>query len=297
MNLNYRYIIGVVGLLACMTGCSSDLETFKVTRNTASPVAIAQSSITSEALEGSIKLSWTAPTEGDYEYLQIKYYDYLTKKDVCLIASQYTTEMTIEDTRARFGDYHFYFQTFNSVHEGSAITEVTAKSGAAPATQSEISRTKVTLTSDQLSTNAQEPTEGPISNLVNGNVNDFFHTRWTSPQIALPHYIQINFNEEHENFAIKYYNRASNNTDGRVTVAELQISNDGENWETVTTLSGLPTASGESYTSDFVVPGKTFKYFRFNVTSTSRGSYFHMAEFEFYDVMVEIYDPETVDLE
>lgn len=296
MDYKFRYLIGVAGLLACMTGCSDNLETFEVTGGNA-PVAIAQSDVTSEALAGQIKLLWAEPNEGDYDYLQIKYYDPLTKEDVCLIASQYTTEMTIDDTRARFGDYSFYFQTFNAAHQGSTVTEVKAQSGAAPSTETEVSRTKVTLTADQLSTNAQEPSEGPISNLVDGNVNNFFHTRWSSPQVALPHYIQIDFNEAHEDFAIKYYNRVSSNTDGRVTVAELQISNDGEEWETVETISGMSTASGGSYTSDFIRPGKSFTHFRFNVTSTSRGSYFHMAEFEFYDVVVEVYDPETVALD
>ncbi|MDO4164686.1 MAG: discoidin domain-containing protein [Bacteroides sp.] len=295
MVKNVRYMIAATGLLACLTGCSDNLETFEVTGSGNAPVAIAQSSVTSEALPGQIKLSWTAPAEGDYDYLQIKYHDPRADEDVCLIASQYTTEMLIDETRARYGDYSFYFQTFNAAHEGSAVTEVKAQSGAAPSTQTEVSRTKVALTASQLSTNAQEPSEGPISNLVDGNVNNFFHTRWSSPQIDLPHYIQINFNEAHEDFAIKYYNRASSNTDGRVTVAELQISNDGENWETVETISGMPTSSGASYTSDFVTPGKSFTYFRFLVTSTSRGKYFHMAEFEFYDVEVEIYDPETME--
>lgn len=224
----------------------------------------------------------------------------MTKEDVCKIASVGTTEMLIDDTRARFGDYSFYFQTFNAAHQGSAVTEVKAKSGEAPATTTEKFRTEVKLAGDQLSTNAQEPTEGPIKNLIDGNSGTFFHTRWSSPQIELPHHIQIDFKESHENFAIYYQNRTDNTwtSDGRPSVVELQISNDAENWETVGTLSGLPSAHSTEYTSDFVMPGKTFTYFRFNVTATSGNTkYFNLAEFKFYDVEVEVYDPETVPLD
>lgn len=66
----------------------------------------------------------------------------------------------------------------------------------------------------------------------------------------------------------------------------------------MTTLSGLPTGHGDEYTSEFVMPGKSFTYFRFNVIATSSNTkYFNMAEFKFYDVEVEVYDPETAPLD
>ena len=86
------------------------------------------------------------------------------------------------------------------------------------------------IEADQLSTNAQEPSEGPIKNLIDGKGNTFFHTRWSSPQIELPHYIQIDFKEAHEDFAIYYQNRTDNTwtSEGRPSVVELQISSDGK---------------------------------------------------------------------
>ena len=167
-------------------------------------------------------------------------------------------------------------------------------------TVQEKSRKEFALSASQLSTNAQEPSEGPISNLVDGNVNNFFHTRWSSPQIDLPHYIQIDFKEAHENFSVYYRTRGDDTwtTAARPSSVELQISNDGESWETLTTLSGLPTGHGDEYTSEFVMPGKSFTYFRFNVIATSSNTkYFNMAEFKFYDVEVEVYDPETAPLD
>lgn len=298
MKLNFKYMVAA-GLFVCMTGCDDKIETFEVGGSTTAPAAIEQSTVSSEALPGQIKLTWDA-TEDSFEYLQIKYYDPLQKKDICLLASDYTTEMLIDNTRARFGDYSFFFQTFNAAHQGGKVVEVKAASGAAPSTYTEKSRAKFALSTDQLSTNAQEPSEGPIANLIDGKGSTFFHTRWSSPQIPLPHYIQIDFEEEHENFSVYYQNRTDNTwtSDGRPSVAELQISNDGENWETVTTLSGLPSAHSSEYTSEYVMAGKTFTHFRFNVTATSGNtSYFNIAEFAFYDVNIEIYDPETVALD
>lgn len=297
MKLKHTTVLAI-GLLMGMTGCDDKLQTFETEGVTTAPTAIPASNITSEALPGQIQLSWTLPEGAAFEYLQIRYYDPLAEENVCQIASIGTTEMLIDDTRARFGDYTFSFQTFNAKGEGSAVTEVSAQSGAAAATYEEAGRTEVVLTEDQLSTDAQEPTEGPISNLIDGDLSTFFHIRWSSPQLPMPHYIQIDFNEEHENFAVEWWNRIVGNTDGFPSSAELQISRDGEIWTTVETLTGLPTTSGAHYEGSFCMPGTTFRHFRLNVlTASDNANYFHMAEFKFYDVEVEIYDPETVPLD
>ena len=265
--------------------------------STAAPAAISASAVQSEALPGEIKLTWTAPEE-DFAYMQIRYNDPLQKKDICKLVSKNTTELLVENTRARFGDYSFFFQTFNVANQGSAVTEVKAKSGAAPATMTEKSRKEVKLTKEQLLCNYPDASEGQYAHLVDGNPETFFHSNWHSPQSPLPHYIQIAFEEEHENFAFGYWTRNTSNTDGYPTAAEFQISNDGENWETVTVLSGLPATKATRYSSDYVIAGKKFKYFRFNVISSSLNkNYFHIGEIYFYDVEVEVYDPETVPLD
>lgn len=296
MKLNMKYMMAAACFLAC-TACDDKLEPFETVGSTAAPATISASAVQSEALPGEIRLAWTAP-EGDFAYMQIKYHDPLTDEDVCKIVSKGTTELLVENTRARFGEYVFYLQTFNAAHEGGEVTVVKAKSGAAPSTTTEKTRTKVNVVVDQLSCNYPDSQEGYFSALVDGDLSNFFHTNWHSPQNPLPHYIQIDFNEEHEDFAFEYYTRDTSNTDGYPTSAELQISTDGETWETVTVLSGLPATRATRYASTFVTPGKKFKYFRFNVTSSSQNkNYFHIAEITFYDVEVEVYDPETVPLD
>ncbi len=296
MKLRYTYL--AAALLAVLAGsCDDNLETFEQTGPTGTPAAI--ETISSAALPGEIKLDWVAPA-GDFAYLQIKYYDPLQKKDVYKLASKGTTSMLIEDTRARFGDYEFSFQTFNGSHQGGAVKTIKAVSGAAPTTVTVVGKTKINIAADQLSTNAQEPTEGPIKNLVDGSSSTFFHTRWSSPQIDLPHWIQVNLKESHKVISIYYKNRGDNTwtTAGRPSVVDLQISNNGEDWETVTTITGMPSSAGSEYTSDYVDAGKSFTYFRFLVTATTGNTkYFNLAQFIMYDVELEVYDPETVPLD
>ena len=120
MKLNVKYMIAAFALLG-LVGCDKNFEEFE-TSGGGSPAAVELSTVVSEALPGQIKLTWKAP-EGDYAYMQIRYYDPLQKKNICKIASKGTTEMLIENTRARFGDYTFYLQTFNAAHEAGAVQE------------------------------------------------------------------------------------------------------------------------------------------------------------------------------
>lgn len=294
MNLKY---IGMVALMCGAMACDDQLEVFETVGEVKAPVALEASEIHTESLPGKIRLYWDVTEDPGFEYVKVKYYDPWEKQTVHKLASKYTGELSIENTYARFGDYAFSFQTFNAANEGSAVTEVKAQSGPAPIVLTETKRTKVNVEASQLSTDNQEPSEGPIKNLVDNNKSTMFHTRWSTPQVPLPQYIQIDFKEEHQIFAIQYTTRDTGNKDGFPTAADLQISTDGEHWETVTSLSGLPATKLTDYSSAFVDAGKKFKYFRFLVTSSSENKpYFHMAEFAFYDVEVETYDPETVPL-
>lgn len=296
----YLLTIALGLLLLGTTGCDDKLETFETVGVTTAPTAIPASSISSEALPGQIKLTWTAPAEDAFEYMQIRYNDPLAKEDVCLIVSPGTTEMLIDETRARFGDYTFYFQTFNVNGEGSAVTEIKAQSGAAPATYREISRTKIEISADQVSVDQPDESEGTnVGNIVDGNTGTFYSSTWHGSGTAFPSYIQFDLTEPIQDFAIRYVNRADDNwrTSGRPSVVNMDVSSDGNTWTTVATINGLPSEHGSSYTSEYFRASEPFAYYRFSVTSNTGDSYFCISELELYEVEVEIYDPETVPLD
>lgn len=48
----------------------------------------------------------------------------------------------------------------------------------------------IALTADMLSTNAQEPSEGSLANLLDGNISTYFHSAW-SVEVPDEHYVQV----------------------------------------------------------------------------------------------------------
>lgn len=62
----------------------------------------------------------------------------------------------------------------------------------------------------QLSTNAQEPSEGPISALIDGDTNTFFHSTWSvASSDNVFHYLQIDLKQAYQSLLLNYYKRAN----------------------------------------------------------------------------------------
>ncbi len=135
-------------------------------------------------------------------------------------------------------------------------------------------------------TNAQEPTEGPIRNLIDDNYQSFFHTMW-STSIADPHYLFIDMGEGNTltDFAISYSRRTQNNNN-RPTEIIFSGSNDGTTYTDFATLTqeadGLPVdASVNSYVSKALSTGGTaYRYLRVYPSKTNNNTkFFTFGEF------------------
>jgi hypothetical protein len=283
--------VASVFLLTGIISCDENFETFDKSGIETSGIPSSVESISSDSLPGQIILHWNVPVDSNYFLLKVNYYDYLAEKEVYKVTSVYEDSLLIDNTRKKFGDYEFTFQTFSSDNTAGEAVSFNAKSGRAPITET-ITAKKIELTGDQLSTNNQEPSEGPVENLVDGDPNSFFHTRWSSPQIPMPQYFQIDLKEPIDDFQFYLINRPWSQQ--APEIVEIQISNDGEEWETVETISsGLPSGGGAEYTSKIFRPGHTFTHFRYNCLKTfGSKNYFNLAEFELYDVDIQVYDPE-----
>lgn len=144
---------------------------------------------------------------------------------------------------------------------------------------------EIPLREDMLSSNAQEPNEGPIGNLLDNNPGSFFHSAW-SYSISDPHYFQVDLDEPINGCLFWYQNR--NNGNGKPTNVSIMVSADGENWtEMARITSGLPTGSGSTYESLYLESQEPFKHFRFVVNATNDGAaptFFNMAEFKMYKI-------------
>jgi len=147
---------------------------------------------------------------------------------------------------------------------------------------------------DQLSTNAQETSEGPIANLIDGNTNTYFHSTWNANNaIDANHNLQVSLpGNELTEILIKYYTRTQNNNN-RPTTIEVYGGKTVEGtttwgeapFTTLTTNDGLGNVSGEvRFTADQV-----YDAFRFDVTATNSGAkcgdhvFFTYSEFNLYE--------------
>lgn len=143
-----------------------------------------------------------------------------------------------------------------------------------------------------VSTNAQSNQEGPISGLIDGVVgnkdsNTYFHTDYSGDDSSdgLDHYIQVKLGEKVKTFQFTYTNRY--NTDKNyATKMTILGSTDGESFEEITRLEGLPAQASAVYTSEQINITKEYTHLRFMVTESDNTEkkgghhFFHMAEFD-----------------
>ena len=137
-------------------------------------------------------------------------------------------------------------------------------------------------------TNAQEGSEGPIANIIDGDNTTHFHSAYKT-KAEENHFLQINLGKGNElpSFAFRYATRKADNNFPKTI--EVYGSTDGNDFTYITTVSNLPTGNintNVTYTSEEIVCDKEYSYLRFTVTANNSGNkeagghpYFHMAEF------------------
>lgn len=286
MKNTFKYYAGMllIGVTLANISCSSDEDGI-------TPAEI--TNLTAESTSGRIVLRWDTPEDAGIRYIEVNYYDPLQKKDVMRTASIYADSIEIPDTRKKFGEYQFSVQTVSPTGDKSAVQTISKVSE--PALPTFVS-TQIALTAADLSTNAQEPTEGPIANLLDGNTGTFFHTAW-SVNIPAPHWMQVNLKEEITG-SYKFYYAPRNNGNNKPTDFDLMGSTDGTNWFLIRNFTkdadGLPVTSTGTFTSKIYNAPQPFSQIRMVVNATNTSSIFWtMSEFKFYSVSVT--DPEAAD--
>ena len=147
--------------------------------------------------------------------------------------------------------------------------------------------------------NAPEPNEGHIKFLLDGSTGtydgkDFFHTQWSNPVPAAPHYIEVDLGVDNElsEFAFSYSTRNFGGADDYPNVIQITGSNDKQNYNEIYTVSDLPASSNTSWSSGNIVATTAYRYIRFNVTKTqqSNRTYWHMSEFDIYTNEISVAD-------
>jgi hypothetical protein len=288
MKRLYIYIVSLIIAASTLSSCN-DYQAFEYPSiGTKNPTAI--SNVVATPLPGQIALKWTVPADSNYYFVRVSYFDHLSQKTIVRVASVYKDTLLIPNTRAKFGEYEFKFQTFSRSNVGSAVLGMKAVSGIAPIVVTVI-KNKIPVIADQLSTNAQEPTEGAIKNLLDGSLDTYFHTAW-SVSIPGPHWMQVDLKKTISNFQFYFGNR--NNGSNKPQTVDLMGSVDGTNWQLIQTISqGLPTGAKSEYTSPTINATTPFSMLRLVVQKTNTSSvYFTMSEFSVYEIITKTVNPE-----
>lgn len=77
----------------------------------------------------------------------------------------------------------------------------------------------ITLTADNFTTNAQEPKEGPLADIVDGDMFTYFHSTWSESADA-EHYIEISLPQPMTEFTISYLTRNERTVPTAITLTE-----------------------------------------------------------------------------
>lgn len=144
---------------------------------------------------------------------------------------------------------------------------------------------------NRISSNATEPSEGAIANLIDGNASTYWHSCWQNGP-AEQHYLQFDLGagNEQEALAITYWKRQ--NSSNYPTALTFMVSNDGENWKTVQRIENLdtsaPTTEKPGYTSKGFNLFGSYRYLRVLLQSNSNlvngYSFTHFSEFRIHPV-------------
>ena len=184
-------------------------------------------------------------------------------------------------------------ELLNLINETQALIE---SCGTITCTE-EVADTKVALqTTDanatgHLSTNAPEPKEGKLENLLDGDNKTYFHSAW-SEDINEVHHLKINMSDEEimdsvtfsyqSNkgpfpYEIKVY--GATEKDGTYNLFRTFSKDD--------TTNPLPTEKDKEWTSDAIAPTSSYKYLRLDITNSGASGLNEKPKGEYCFVMSE----------
>lgn len=259
------------------------------------------SNVAYEARPGSIKLTWDVPADSNYKYVKVTYYDYLKKKEMMRLASVYSDSLIIPDTRQKYGEYKFNLQPFSSTETGGSVKTITATSGPAPTTITVVDVKPLTLNAEDLFTDAQEPSEGPIKDLLDGNTGTYFHAAWSVDKGPMPHYIVAKLPKSINGLRVSYTTRNHSGSGNHPKVMNVYVSNDfdGSTYDVsglthVDEFTSLPNGAAQSFNSEDFVLDNEYQYVWFEINETHGGTkYFAMSELSVSEVILQVVDPEA----
>lgn len=287
---NIKTILLYSFLLCAFVACDKNDEN-KMT-------SLALQDIKAEALPGAVRLTWKTVEDPGFLYAKVSYYDFATQKTVTRMCSRYTDTLRIDGLLNKYGKYKFEFTAYDLNETPGKTIYIERRCEKALPYYIIAEENAIPLTVGQLTTNAQEPSEGPLSNVIDGNNDTYFQSfwdEWTYPELKPVgyHYIIFNLGKEVSAFKFQTWNRKKGGSLPKTV--NIYVGTDGENWKLFRQLTNLPTEAGSTYTSELFISDTPVSYIKYEVAkgSDEYQTYFSLAEIKFFDIVRELIDPEA----
>ena len=127
-------------------------------------------------------------------------------------------------------------------------------------------QTKLINSNSQISADCSESGH-PASYAIDGNKATYFYSLYSKTAPNDPHYLQVELNNEIENFTFSYTRRNEKIGDCWNDIM-VTASNDKENWDYITHVYGIGESQSLVYSSPNIAMHKPYKYLRFHVLRT-----------------------------
>ncbi|PYI66770.1 hypothetical protein CVV68_13115 [Arthrobacter livingstonensis] len=111
---------------------------------------------------------------------------------------------------------------------------VDSDSNLAVATQAMVPTSSMTATADSQNLDSG-PGEGPVANVLDGDLGSIWHTQYDPTVTNYPHWVQLNLNGEYSVSGFGYQGRQSGGQNGKVKGYTVFTSMDGTTWNQVAT--------------------------------------------------------------
>lgn len=245
--------------------------------------------------EGEIELNWDYPEgENTIRYIEVRYFDPAKQKDVIQTVSAYSSNITIKETRLKYGEYHFTLQPFSISFAPGNAHEITEVSQRAPVIN-DFSSVEFVLTAEDVYVEGIKDSDP--GNILDGNLETFINTDYSKP-IGTVFWIDIILPKEQDYLKFSYINRNHTAASFPAEIECLVKAKAEDEWTLIKTLTlandNLPTSPLAQFISKEYEAPSSFKYFRFRVSKTHTGNpNFSLAEFRVFDVTNSYFDPEA----
>ncbi len=151
----------------------------------------------------------------------------------------------------------------------------------------------IQLTEEGLFTDAQDPGEGPIKNLIDGDTGSFFHMDWHH-QTPFPHYIVVDLGKEVEGFKFSYTTRNNGRNYPEKIVLFGSQTFDGSTYDTsnateiATIEEGLATGAAATYNSGNYTLDNKIRYLWFRIDrAQGSNAFIALSELSVTELVVE----------